>query len=77
MKISYLKETTDWRACDHVQPQHIYIVERWTGSLLGYIKNGTTIPFYFRKPMRQWSQTRRKFDELTSAEIAIIEGKIK
>lgn len=76
MKISYLKETTDWRKCDYVQPQHIYMVESG-GSLLGYVKNGTTTPFWFSKPMRQWSQTRRKFVELTSAEIAIIEGKIK
>ncbi len=71
--MKYIRETTDWQKCDYAQPQHIYMVES-SGALAGYVKNGTTTPVWFNKPLRQWSQTRRKFVELTSAEIATIEG---
>jgi hypothetical protein len=62
MAIKFRQEITDWNT-----PNHIYIVEN--RMLIGYIQDGTTKPFYFKEPKKQWSATGRKFKDLTKKEI--------
>jgi len=66
------QEVTDWSRADCKVPQHIYIT---SGSmLLGYVPEGTTEAVIFSKPKKQWSPSRRKFRNLTKAEIRGISG---
>ena len=59
----YLKEITDWSDSKTNVPNHTYIV-RPDGHLAGYIKTGTKEEILFKKPMKQFSKSRRKFVEL-------------
>jgi hypothetical protein len=60
----YLLETTsDWNTDVRI-PNHTYILEDGrSGRMLGYIKEGTSDPIMFSKPL-PFSRTRRTFKEL-------------
>ena len=58
--IEYFKEITVW---DTNIPNHTYMIDK-AGSLVGYIKTGTTEEIIFNKPMKQFSKSRRKFIKL-------------
>lgn len=55
-----LQETTKW-ASDKT-PNHVYLVEGT--NLLAYVRNGTTEPVWFSKPMKNFDRRRRTFREL-------------
>lgn len=62
----YLKETTDNWKCDFRVPNHIYILEKGrNGRMLGYVKEGTTEPTMFEKPI-PFARKGRTFKELKS-----------
>jgi hypothetical protein len=57
----YLKEITVWDKVDHFTvPNHTYIVND-DGNLAGYIKTGTKEEIIFKKPIKNFSKSRRKF----------------
>ena len=61
------REITVWDKADYRVPQHIYLT---SGSwLLGYIPEGTNKTQMFKLPKKQWSVSRRKFQDLTKKEI--------
>jgi len=60
MKLSYLKEITDWSEANYSVPNHTYIVNKEM-QLVGYVKTGTKEEIIFKSPMKQFSKTRRKF----------------
>ena len=60
----YLKEVTEWDDLGYTVPSHTYIVNKAT-QLVGYIKEGTTEEIIFKKPMKQFSKSRRKFLKLS------------
>ena len=60
--MKYLKETTVW---DSPVPNHTSIVND-VDWLVGYIKLGDVLPTMFSKPMKQWSKSRRKFNDVTA-----------
>jgi hypothetical protein len=49
-----LLETTDWAT-----PNHVYLLDG--DSLVAYIKQGETEPFYFKRPIKGFSKSGRKF----------------
>jgi hypothetical protein len=49
-----LVETTAWAS-----PNHTYLLDG--DSLVAYIRNGTTEPFYFKRPIKGFSKSGRKF----------------
>ena len=49
-----LREVTDWAT-----PNHTYLLDGTT--LVAYIKQGETVPFYFSKPIKQFDKRGRKF----------------
>ena len=49
-----LRETTDWAT-----PNHTYLLDGTT--LVAYIKQGETTPFYFSKPIKHFDKRGRKF----------------
>ena len=59
--MEYLQEITDWG--DVNVSNHTYIVNK-ASQLVGYIKQGTTEEIIFKKPMKQFSKSRRKFKKL-------------
>ena len=59
----YLKEITEWDDFGYKVPSHTYIVNKAT-QLVGYIKEGTTEEIIFKKPMKQFSKSRRKFKKV-------------
>jgi len=61
--MKYLKEITEW---DSNIPNHTYILND-KNELMGYIKTGTKDEIMFKKPMKQFTRTRRKFVELKRA----------
>jgi len=61
--MKYLKEITEW---DSNIPNHTYILND-KNELVGYIKTGTKDEIMFKKPMKQFTRTRRKFVELKRA----------
>jgi hypothetical protein len=62
MTVSYLKEITDWDD-NGATPNHTYIVNE-QGQLAGYVKTGTKDEIWFKKPMKQFSKSRRRFIKL-------------
>lgn len=61
MKLTYLKETTNYNAGYRV-PLHTYIM---CGSkCIGYIKEGTEESTFFKKPSVQFSKKNRTFKEV-------------
>jgi hypothetical protein len=59
-----LRETTDWAT-----PNHTYLLDGTT--LVAYIKQGTTEPFYFSKGIKNFDKRGRKFEK---ADISLFEA---
>ena len=59
-----LRETTDWAT-----PNHTYLLDGTT--LVAYIKQGTTEPFYFSKGIKHFDKRGRKFEK---ADIGLFEA---
>jgi hypothetical protein len=55
-----LREITQW---DTPTPNHTYLLEGST--LIAYIKQGESEPFYFSKPIKNFDQRYRKFESVT------------
>lgn len=55
-----LKETTVWK--DGSTSNHTYLLSG--DSLVAYIRKGTTEPFYFKTPIKGFSKSHRKFEEV-------------
>jgi hypothetical protein len=51
-----LRETTDWAT-----PNHTYLLDGTT--LIAYIKQGETTPFYFSKGIKHFDKRGRKFEK--------------
>ena len=58
--ITYLKEITVWDKAPST-PNHTYIIDNATGWALGYIKMGCSDEEMFKKPLKQFSKSWRKF----------------
>jgi hypothetical protein len=54
-----LRETTDWAT-----PNHTYLLDGTT--LVAYIKQGETVPFYFSKPIKHFDKRGRKFEKAST-----------
>lgn len=55
-----VRETTDWG--DVNCSNHTYLLDG--NSLVAYIKQGETVPFYFKQPIKGFDQRRRTFEVL-------------
>jgi len=55
-----LRETTDWAV-----PGHTYLLDGTT--LIAYIKQGETVPFYFSKGIKGFDKRGRKFEKASTA----------
>lgn len=60
--IKYLQEITDWSNSEVRIPNHTYIFDG--SNCVGYIKEGTTTPYMFKKPSRIFSKKGRSFKEI-------------
>tara|TARA_B100000809_G_C14905634_1_gene447852 strand:+ start:422 stop:616 length:195 start_codon:yes stop_codon:yes gene_type:complete len=59
--MKYLKEITVWdKVTDYTVPNHTYMVND-EGNLAGYIKTGTKEEIIFKKPIKNFTKSRRKF----------------
>jgi hypothetical protein len=54
-----LRETTDWAT-----PNHTYLLDGTT--LVAYIKQGETTPFYFSKGIKHFDKRRRTFEKVST-----------
>jgi hypothetical protein len=54
-----LRETTDWAT-----PNHTYLLDGTT--LVAYIKQGETTPFYFTKGIKHFDKRGRKFEKVST-----------
>ena len=54
-----LRETTDW-----VTPNHTYLLDGTT--LIAYIKQGETTPFYFSKGIKHFDKRGRQFEKVST-----------
>jgi len=54
-----LRETTDWAT-----PNHTYLLDGTT--LVAYIKQGETTPFYFSKGIKHFDKRGRKFEKVST-----------
>ena len=60
-----LKEITKWDKVNHFTvPAHTYILNE-KEELVAYIKEGTKEYVKFKKPIKGFSKSRRKFKEVT------------
>ena len=66
------QEVTVWDKCEYRVPAHIYLTEGT--NLVGYVPEGSNEAILFTSPKKQWSVSRRKFRDLTKAEIRGISG---
>jgi len=55
-----LKEVTVWK--DGTTANHTYLLDG--DNMVAYIKQGTKDPFYFKRPIKGFSRSGRKFEEL-------------
>jgi hypothetical protein len=62
-----LRETTDWAT-----PNHTYLLDGTT--LIAYIKQGTTEPFYFSKGIKHFDKRGRKFEK---ADVSLFESHVE
>ena len=53
-----LKETTVWKGAANA-PNHTYLLDGM--NLVAYIKQGETVPFYFKKPIKGFDKRGRTF----------------
>jgi len=54
-----LRETTDWAT-----PNHTYLLDGTT--LIAYIKQGETVPFYFSKGIKHFDKRGRQFEKVST-----------
>jgi hypothetical protein len=54
-----LRETTDWAT-----PNHTYLLDGTT--LIAYIKQGETTPFYFTKGIKHFDKRGRQFEKVST-----------
>ncbi len=54
-----LRETTDWET-----PNHTYLLDGTT--LVAYIKQGETTPFYFKNGIKHFDKRGRKFEKVST-----------
>jgi len=66
MDYEYLKEITEWKGIEYSIGNHTYIVEKKTGHLAGFIRDGTTEEIWYTKPLKQFSKARRKFIKINA-----------
>ena len=57
-----LKEITKWDE-DYIVPNHTYILND-SGNLIAYVIKGTGEYVEFKKPIKAFSKSRRKFEEV-------------
>jgi hypothetical protein len=62
-----LRETTDWAT-----PNHTYLLDGTT--LVAYIKQGATTPFYFSKGIKHFDKRGRKFEK---ADVSLFESHVE
>ena len=55
-----LKEVTVW--ADGTTSNHTYLLDG--DKMVAYIKKGTTEPYYFKNPIKGFSRSGRKFEEV-------------
>jgi len=55
-----LKEITVW--ADGTTANHTYLLDG--DNLIAYVKQGDTVPYYFKNPIKGFSRSGRKFDVL-------------
>jgi hypothetical protein len=55
-----IREVTDWAT-----PNHTYLLDGTT--LVAYIKQGTTEPFYFSKGIKHFDKRGRKFEKASTS----------
>ena len=55
-----LRETTEWDSPN--APNHTYLLDG--NTLVAYIKQGETKPFYFKNPIKGFDKRGRKFVEV-------------
>lgn len=55
-----LKEITVW--ADGTTANHTYLLDG--DNMVAYIKKGSKDPFYFKRPIKGFSRSGRKFEEL-------------
>lgn len=55
-----IRETTDWGSA--TAPNHTYLLDG--NTLVAYIKQGETKPFYFKNPIKGFDKRGRKFVEV-------------
>ena len=58
-----LKETTKWEEVDGKVKNHTYFLNK-EGNLIAYIKVGSGELVKFKKPLKQFSKSRRTFKEV-------------
>jgi len=66
MKLQAFKEITKWDEVGYQLPNHTYILNE-QGQLVGFRSTTTKLYTQFKKPMKQFSKSRRKFIELKPA----------
>lgn len=64
-ELIYLQETTDWSHLEYKVPNHVYIVDKKTKWLVGYIPNGSSVEHFFKHPMKTFSKKERNFKDIT------------
>jgi hypothetical protein len=62
-----IRETTDWDT-----PNHTYLLDGTT--LVAYIKQGETTPFYFSKGIKNFDKRRRTF---VKADVSLFESHVE
>jgi len=55
-----LRETTQWR--DGTTANHTYLIDG--DKMVAYIRVGTTEPFWFKQPIKGFSKSGRKFEQV-------------
>ena len=64
--LEVLQEVTDW---SNASLNHIYLVDKGKGWLLGYRNSINEQIMIFSQPMKQFSKTKRKFKKVVDAEL--------
>ena len=57
-----IKETTVWKEGD--VPNHTYLLDR--GHLVAYIKQGETVPFFFKNVIKNFDKRNRTFIKVST-----------
>jgi hypothetical protein len=73
MQMIAVKEITVWK--DGSTANHTYLLDG--DKLVAYIRKDTTEPFYFKQPIKGFSRSYRKFEELKTNPFKDAEKKTK